>query len=738
MSDEFSTRDDVEQDLQDIKDTVAKPLKNKIENEVGDKLSKVVADQGAKIAEKAAAETAAASTGAMAGATALEGATGASTVGASAAGAGATAGVITEGAAAGTAAGPVGIAIGAAVATGSQLLKKFSISIDEKDTNSPKISIVTIIACALLFLFILCGTLISKGISGMFSIGHETEFEQDVAEGKGMAPAGEQYMEGTDPDTLTYDYSLPLRNTINMYVYGTENKDKDSAKGGDGTVDGFRAALDQALRKHCKNLIDQLDKISGGINGHGYDNERSLETFYNNQYPYDLATPSFVPRIGNVLGVEGYEAYAPKYDDVNFAEVIAILSMSSNVEGSNYGFDWGNGNFQDFMAFTQKEECYRNLYELGLKWVPIYVGYIDVEIHKNNTVYHEKQAVEVIKYKYDSADECRDAPEEIVENGVTCTFDKYFVEVTVKPFGLRELFSMAFGGDPEEAANRMHVNFYEHSNLYMLDYSERVTRMYQRGQKKTIHTTNQGDIIVDALGPPYKEPRSIYSSIYNELLNDAELQAKGLAGCGRSCWSYIDITYNDKFEVIEWPDDPQNIDVPDGESFIPPEGENILKMYEYLNQGVYSDVYRGLSNETIKQSGCLDCSVAMIVMYYMQQNVDITEISAYVNKSGALRTGDALNAYGLAQGENTYTDFKNGVINEINNNRPTIVHIKGNWTSSAGESLHSTENGHFLVAYGYDDAGIYVLDPGNRKNTYVLYEDWGTVNELYYRPVYQK
>ena len=184
-------------------------------------------------------------------------------------------------------------------------------------------------------------------------------------------------------------------------------------------------------------------------------------------------------------------------------------------------------------------------------------------------------------------------------------------------------------------------------------------------------------------------------------------------------------------------------DIPDGTlppEFIYPnvEGSNVLSMFMYLNQGDYSGVIRGSSGETVQQSGCLDCSVAMIAMYYTRQNIPIQNISRFANSKGQLDAPSALAQYGLRQGSNTYSNFAGGVMNEIDSGRPPIVHIRGRWVSSDGTVLHKSSNGHFMVATGYDKTGIYVYDPGRRANHHISYSDWATVGDLYYRPVYAK
>ena len=156
----------------------------------------------------------------------------------------------------------------------------------------------------------------------------------------------------------------------------------------------------------------------------------------------------------------------------------------------------------------------------------------------------------------------------------------------------------------------------------------------------------------------------------------------------------------------------------------------------YLNQGDYKGIKRGASNESISKSGCLDCTIAMIASYYLGRQVDVTEVSQFVNAKGQLDTAAALAHFGLTQGGNVYSDPLNYAVNEINNNRPCILHIRGFWQSDDGTVLHSTQNGHFMVCTGYDETGLYVMDPGRRANKHISYEDWAKVNDFYVRPVY--
>lgn len=760
MSDDFSIRDNMEADAQETKDdlkTLAKPIDNKIkekvEDEIGDRIAKHIAEEGAKHAAQAAAQTAGtagvagaagtAGTNALAAADAGAVAAGSGGAAAGGAAAGAGAGAAAEGAAAGAAGGPagivVGVIIGAAVALASAVKKETDISLDKDNPDGPKINAFILMVAIIIFAFTtLCGTLISKGVASTVSVGQETEFQNTVVEGQNMSLAGQQYKAGTELDD--YNASLPLKNAIWNYTFGEDHR---------GTTDGLRKTLSNAIRKHCKNIVAQLEKHTGNIGDHPYDSERSLDTFYKNKWPYDLRSSTHTPLIGDVLIPNTefygytYDLWNPRYDDVNYAEIFSVFSMTNTVaNGAHYGFDWGDVNYKDFMEYLLKEECYKYMYELGLKWVPVYRG--EKEIFEENDPSTDEddvsytQTIELTPYSYDSPDECKGAPESVEWDGVTCDWEEYFVKVTVKPMGLRELFAMAFNTtDPVAASNLKHVNFDQHQNLYMLGYTERVTRLYQRDDKVNYsidgHVVSDGN---DPLGPAFNKPRNERSPVYWDVRNNGWLQARGWQGTGRSPWYYIEITYNDKFDEIEWDEDPG--DTPPPGDIEPPEGAKILDMFEYINQGDYPTTIRGASNETVKKSGCLDCSVAMIAMYYTRYHIPITEISKHVDSGGSLHAGDALAEYGLKQGTNIGSSVVAGVISEINADRPVILHIRGYWTSSEdGRVLHGTSNGHFLVGIGYDQTGLYVWDPGKRANYHISYNDWTHVNDLYYRRVTQ-
>ncbi len=172
----------------------------------------------------------------------------------------------------------------------------------------------------------------------------------------------------------------------------------------------------------------------------------------------------------------------------------------------------------------------------------------------------------------------------------------------------------------------------------------------------------------------------------------------------------------------------------------------MLDMPLYINQGAapQANVVRCrrynknvLETCTIKMNGCLDCSLAMAYIYYYgSSSTDVVallknKISCHICNAdnpakcnGSLNTPVVLKELGMNQGANTYPHITydtqggrhlvgwSGLISCLESGNPVLMHIKGHW-----EGYHTSSNGHFLLATGYDENGIYVYDPGKRSNT---------------------
>lgn len=172
------------------------------------------------------------SAGSAAAAASTTGATAATTAGGAAVGAG-------GGAAVGAAGGPIGAVVGAIIGVAAGLLKKAAQE-DEKETaaaiialNAAILAPVFIIIFFIFYFIFYAGTLQTKGISGMFAIHHETEFQEDEVNGFGVASPGMDYEEES-PKLDDYNHELPLKNAINLFIYGPPGEGGAAQTGGNG------------------------------------------------------------------------------------------------------------------------------------------------------------------------------------------------------------------------------------------------------------------------------------------------------------------------------------------------------------------------------------------------------------------------------------------------------------------------------------------------------------------------
>lgn len=189
----------------------------------------------------------------------------------------------------------------------------------------------------------------------------------------------------------------------------------------------------------------------------------------------------------------------------------------------------------------------------------------------------------------------------------------------------------------------------------------------------------------------------------------------------------------------------------------------VLDMPQYINQASFPNITRYFARDkngntfanTVARSGCLDCSVAMAYMYYYgacdANTLLLTKISNHVGADGALNTSYVMDLLGMAQGANVVPQRTNNgklegwgsLVSSIDNGNPCIMHVRGIW-NYGGQTYHKTTNGHFLLATGYDEEGIYVYDPGRKDNTIhgkpIPWEAWSHAasimgSDLYFRPL---
>ncbi len=125
----------------------------------------------------------------------------------------------------------------------------------------------------------------------------------------------------------------------------------------------------------------------------------------------------------------------------------------------------------------------------------------------------------------------------------------------------------------------------------------------------------------------------------------------------------------------------------------------------YINQADIDIMHLklGKSTKTIKSSGCLICSVAMLVMYYLKDNEKNTKIELIEQ---------------MTKDCNEFGDYKNSGIKIKNRNFKVDNNLKDMYARlETGEPSICQLPGHFIVINGYYDNDYLVLDPGKRINT---------------------
>lgn len=237
-----SAYEDLKEDIKDIKrgyktakDSIdtAKKIKNltdsnSAEYQLAQQLKQKLAEQAAKqMATNTAASTAG---GSVAGTTA---GTMASTTGGTVATTGGTAvatagGGAVSGAASGSVVPVLGTIIGAVIGlVAGGVASKIKQSNGNEDGSVVTISIASIVALVfspilfLIFIVVLCGTILSKGIDGNVAIHQETEFQEDymLTNGEGVGDAGHLYEEDSR-ELDEYNFTYPLNHGIQLYIYG--------------------------------------------------------------------------------------------------------------------------------------------------------------------------------------------------------------------------------------------------------------------------------------------------------------------------------------------------------------------------------------------------------------------------------------------------------------------------------------------------------------------------------------
>lgn len=313
-------------------------------------------------------------------------------------------------------------------------------------------SVLWILVGIIVFFVIMFSTLIQRIIPGPIEGYRESQYAPKSSVNENFTKKGYPTVQKVIDNYSgleEYNRELPLEDAIIVYRELI-----------DATIqDVFTEFCEKTVKKYDKNILvrffqgDDLDR----------DDEKTKENFLNQPYPYCKKTEEGYYTIADYL-----DGKIPKYEysdrknylnnDINYAEIISILSMNQN-----YNIMSDSCTLEDFAELLCSDRAKKYLYEM--KMTPVFIE-------------SEEDTGSLIKKK-----------------------TGYYYSFEIMPFGLRELFILA-GVEKNESD----VDFSNQTNYQMLDRKEKYLRTYARG-------------VEYLLGPSYKDKRDSRSLIYGEGAN---------------------------------------------------------------------------------------------------------------------------------------------------------------------------------------------------------------------------
>lgn len=395
---------------------------------------------------------------------------------------------------------------------------------DDYKLNHPLL--FTLIIVPTLFI-IFSSVLVGKLTPGSNENYQETSFSQELNEDQ-VALVEREF---SDEEIDKLDEESPLRPGAATYIYGEDDEG------------GFRNALHDAITDMCYHWVAYLGekriktsdltfKWTGpdhGIKGFNY--EKTLRLFYENEWPYALRESSInnkFPLVGNVCAAAGcecaedYEPFDDKdrlYNDVNFAEVLTILSQ-------NPDYNWRNCKLDEYNEYIRRDETLQNYFELAVKWIVVYTGTKNVQLNVTNTGPVNTSIEVSVEIPFETEEEVCASPNSVMHDGVVCDRDYYYCRTIVKPFGLSDLYAIAdvnpspkiinsttkvaSTDENEQRRSGYNVDFYSHYNIDLLDRSEYMERTFLRKEAKMV-------------GPDYRDDRDFLSTVYYDTRTDWDI-----------------------------------------------------------------------------------------------------------------------------------------------------------------------------------------------------------------------
>lgn len=416
--------------------------------------------------------------------------------------------------------------------------------------------------------------------------------------------------------------------------------------------------------------------------------EEATKAFRSKRYPYTLAhSDGYYYTIGDYLDKNIPESELN--NDLNYAEIITVISQNERFMGESFSYN-------DVYDLLMGDKVASLLFEMRFDQSPVFIEYIEDE---------EEIAEETADRKYNSK-----INEELIDYEDKKKEEKnppkigYYYPSEIAPYGLNELYEIAevdlWGINPLSTTM---------TNREMLDEQE----AWIRAKCMDID-----------LGPSWSSERSTDSlaALYQMTIGESVT--------GRSCIDYLSGESITERIIQKQPIFYKDLSITDSLDKLKftPTGESvILDFPTYINQGNYPDSIRGTDGkgDSIKKSGCIDCTYVMIEMYYSRDVLNISDISSRYVRNNQFLSYQFMSDHHLSCSTPllktgvSYSDLSfnfNTITSCITQGYPVVLHIKGHWEYN-GRVFHQSDNGHFLAIIGYDATGLYVYDPGSRNNT---------------------
>ncbi len=458
-------------------------------------------------------------------------------------------------------------------------------------------AIIAVPVITIIFLVYMFSFYLTTNSSGEIENYHETEYA-DKAD-LDYSSRNKNYSSEKSLSALGYNGDMPYLNALEEYKSDTDEALKGAImEQATSIVD----ALHPSAGEKVKTFFSRLLHLPGSE--YEYVEDQTLNTFYDNPYPYSLKiNSSEYYSIGDYLKTNGFTGVgAFKFtrnhtfpsgrfktmpedainNDLNYIEFNNVMSQGK-------AFSTYDGTYMDYKAMFDNPDAQALTFEMTIENPdgdvgPTYYGR-HISGYQDIPLYNEDGSPQL-----DSEGNQETTQEPIWEQTPDtanpadidfCEEKYYYYNVVVKPYGLRELYAIAEHDEkgayhltaddekPGESIYRNHPGSKDDTvkpikNNEMLDRNEMYDRIYLRTDAES------SEIDEDEFGPSCTKDRDRLSFLYN--CSAPTLDGSDVVTTGRSAIYYIPldklITAGDLSKIIgDMPDDDIEDDI--GEADVP-------------------------------------------------------------------------------------------------------------------------------------------------------------------------